>query len=296
MKAVGNFRRTVCDEVTRARLVSTGSVRALGGRTRCRATDYLSVSVGLGNVVFAAKAWEILADQFVGSESQREARKRMNHFVVEGLAIALVLTQSALAQAQEAEPEATGEPPAAGEAAPAETATPAPPAAAAPGGDTSSAVADGARFRFGVAAGAGFFTAASEVGTAKVSCTYYGADLRLGAQINNLIGVYAQPTLGYYSVDGAGGLAAGGLLGVAVVADATFIDRLFVGAGIGYTVYNSPAGVTPILRFGGYPLMGRSEQKARRKGLMVGVDLRFTSLEGLKTIVMPTFNLGYEAF
>jgi hypothetical protein len=42
--------------------------------------------------------------------------------------------------------------------------------------------------------------------------------------------------------------------------------------------------------------MGRSEQDPRRKGLMVGADLRFTSLEGLKTIVMPTFNLGYEAF
>jgi hypothetical protein len=42
--------------------------------------------------------------------------------------------------------------------------------------------------------------------------------------------------------------------------------------------------------------MSRSDERARRKGLMVGVDLRFTSLEGLKTIVMPTFNLGYEAF
>jgi hypothetical protein len=83
---------------------------------------------------------------------------------------------------------------------------------------------------------------------------------------------------------------------MAVAADVTLIDRLFVGAGIGYTVYNNPAGVSPLLRIGGYPLMSRSEQKARRKGLMVGMDLRFTSLEGLKTIVMPTFNLGYEAF
>ena len=155
---------------------------------------------------------------------------------------------------------------------------------------------DGLRFRFGVAAGIGFFTAASEVGTAELSFTYYGSDLRLGAQINDLIGVYAQPTLGYYSADGSGGLAPGGLLGIAVVADVTIIDRFFAGAGLGYTVYNSPSGVTPILRIGGYPLMGRSEQKARRKGLMLGVDLRFTSLDGFKTIFMPTFNLGYEAF
>jgi hypothetical protein len=203
----------------------------------------------------------------------------MSHFVVRGLAVAVVLTASGLAQAQAqaAEPAATGP-------------------AAANGNATSSAVADGARFRFGVAGGMGFFTAASEVGTAKVSCTYYGADVRLGAQLNNLFGVYAQPTLGYYSVDGGGALAAGGLLGVAVVADATIIDRFFVGAGLGYTIYNNPSGITPILRIGGYPLMSRSDQKARRKGLMLGADLRFTSLEGLKTIVMPTFNVGYEAF
>jgi hypothetical protein len=223
----------------------------------------------------------------------------MNHFVVEGLAITVLLTASTFAQAQEAEPEATDKPPAAEETAKADAATPAtsaPAATAAPGGDTNSAMVDGLRFRFGVAAGLGFFTASSEDGAAEVSCTYYGGDLRLGAQVNDLIGVYAQPTLGYYSVDDSNGLAAGGLLGLAVVADATIIDRLFVGAGIGYTVYNNPAGVTPILRIGGYPLMSRSEQKARRKGLMVGMDLRFTSLEGLNTIVMPTFNLGYEAF
>ena len=218
------------------------------------------------------------------------------HFVVEGLAMALVLTASGLVHAQEV-PEAAAPAPAeeaAAAEAPAEAPTPAPAAAGA--GETSQVVADGARFRFGVAGGLGFFTASTETGSAKVSCTYYGADLRFGAQINDLIGVYAQPTLGYYTANGSGGLAAGGLLGLAVVADATIVDRLFVGAGVGYTVYNNPAGITPILRIGGYPLMSRSDVKARRKGLMVGADLRFTSLEGLKTIVMPTFNLGYEAF
>jgi hypothetical protein len=223
----------------------------------------------------------------------------MNQFVAKGLSIAIVLTGSALAQAQEAEPGATAAPPAGEAAAPAQAATPAAPApapSAAAGGDKSNTVVDGLRFRFGVSGGVGFFTAKSEVGTAKVSCTYYGTDLRLGAQINDLIGVYAQPTLGYYTTGSGGGLAAGGLLGLAVVADATFLDRFFVGAGVGYTVYNSPAGISPILRLGGYPLMFRGEGKARRKGLMLGMDLRFTSLDGLKTIVMPTFNVGYEAF
>jgi hypothetical protein len=213
----------------------------------------------------------------------------MNQFVVQGLTIAAVLTASAFAQAQEADPEATEKAPAAEEAAPAQAAAPAAPAA---NGD----VTDGMRFRFGVAGGMGFFSAADEAGSQKVSCTYYGTDLRFGAQVNNLIGVYAQPTLGYYSVNGSSGLGSGGLMGFSVVADATFIDRLFVGAGVGYTVYNNPGGITPILRVGGYPLMSKSDVKARRKGLMVGADLRFTSLDGLKTIFMPTFNVGYEAF
>lgn len=217
----------------------------------------------------------------------------MNQFVVGGLSLAMVLSGAALAEAQESE--AGGEAPAAETAAEA-TAPAATAAASTPAADTSSAVKDGLRFRFGVQGGAGFFTAASEAGNAEVSCTYYGSDLRFGAQINDLIGVYAQPTLGYYSADVGGALAAGGLLGFAVAADVTIIDRLFVGAGVGYTVYNSPAGMSPLLRFGAYPLMSRSDEKARRKGLMVGVDLRFTSLEGLKTIVMPTFNVGYEAF
>jgi len=170
----------------------------------------------------------------------------MNQFIVEGLTIAVVLTASAFAQAQEVEPEATEKAPAAEEAAPAKAAAP---AAAAPNGG----VADGVRFRFGVAGGIGFFSAASEVGSDKVSCTYYGSDLRFGAQVNNLIGVYAQPTLGYYSVNGSGGLGAGGLLGFSVVADATFIDRLFVGAGLGYTVYNNPGGSLPSCALVGIP-------------------------------------------
>jgi len=230
----------------------------------------------------------------------------MSHLVVEGLVVAVVLTASAVAQAQGAEPEAAGTPPATGEAAPAEAApaaTPAPAPAAAPApapaaaaGDANKAEMDGVRFRFGVAAGLGFFSVGSEAGGEKVSFTYYGGDLRFGAQINHLFGVYVQPTLGYYTADIPGIFAAGGLLGISAVADATIIDRIFVGAGIGYTVYNNPGGFSPILRIGAYPLMVKSDDKARRKGLMLGADLRFTSLTGFTTIVHPTFNIGYEAF
>jgi hypothetical protein len=220
----------------------------------------------------------------------------MSHIVVRGLVVTVVLTASALAQAQAAEPGSALPATATGPATATEPATTTEQSSSNPSAAPGGGVPDGARFRFGVAGGFGFFTAASEVGNAEVSCKYYGADLRLGAQINDMFGIYAQPTLGYYTADTGGTLAAGGLLGAAVVADVTLIDRFFVGGGLGYTIYNNPSGLTPMLRVGGYPLMSRSDEKARRKGLMLGMDLRFTSLEGLKTIVHPTFNIGYEAF
>jgi hypothetical protein len=197
----------------------------------------------------------------------------MKHVALKGLVIATALTGTALVHAQ-----------------------PLPPDEAGASGATSADGGDGTRFRFGVSGGAGFFTVKPETGSGKVNFTYYGNDLRFGAQINDLVGVYAQPTLGYYTVDDEQYLGAGGLLGLAVVADFTFVDRFFVGAGLGYTVYNNPAGVSPLLRIGGYPLVSRSKAKVRRKGLMLGIDLRMTKLEDLKTIVMPSFNIGYEAF
>jgi len=218
----------------------------------------------------------------------------LNHFVVDTLAIAVVLTASGLAQAQETAPDATGTPPAAEAAAPAEAPAPAPAAAAPVVDDTGGAVKDDVRFRFGVSGGIGFFTASDDFNS--VSCTYYGLDLRFGAQINNMFAVYGEPAFGYYTTGENGALGAGGLFGFAAVGEVTIIDRFFAGAGIGYTIYNNPSGISPILRVGGYPLMSRSDVKARRKGLMLGIDLRFTPLEGLNTIVMPTFNLGYEAF
>jgi hypothetical protein len=210
----------------------------------------------------------------------------MKKLVLKGLTVVAVLTLTSHLRAQEAE--ATP--------APDGAAIPAAPAVAPPRTESSADGADGLRFRFGVSGGYGFFTAKSEVGSGELSCTYYGMDLRFGAQINDLIGVYAQPTLGYYSADGAGPLAVGGLVGMAAGADFTFLDRFFAGAGIAYTTYNNPSGIGPLLRVGAYPLMSRNSESIRRRGLMVNVDLRFTKLDGIKTILMPTFNVGYEAF
>ncbi|MBW2460780.1 MAG: hypothetical protein JRH11_03980 [Deltaproteobacteria bacterium] len=124
---------------------------------------------------------------------------------------------------------------------------------------------------------------------------YGGADVRLGVQINQLIGIYAQPQLGFYSGTWSGSTGVGGLVGISAGADFTFFDRLFVGAGAGYGVLNNPSGFELHFRLGGYPLMGGGVTRARRKGLMVGVDIRVHFLDGA-TFFAPTFAIGYEAF
>ncbi len=149
---------------------------------------------------------------------------------------------------------------------------------------------DGGRFRFGVAGGAGKLSADP------FDMTYYGVDLRFGWQVNDAIGVYAQPQLGYYKLDGADALfGSGGLMGASVVADYTLMDRFFFGGGLGFAILNNPSGAELHLRAGGYPLMGRSDDHPRRKGLMLGVDFRLHFVEGY-TFVAPTLNIGYDAF
>jgi hypothetical protein len=158
------------------------------------------------------------------------------------------------------------------------------------GAMTSEAGEDGGRFRFGVAAGAGSLSADN------IDMTYYGVDLRFGWQVNDALGVVATPQLGYYKLDGASALfGSGGLIGTSVDADYTLFDRLFVGAGLGYAILNNPSGTELHLRAGGYPLVSRSDEKIRRKGLMLGIDFRVHFVEGY-TFVAPTFNLGYESF
>lgn len=207
-----------------------------------------------------------------------------------------------LALAQEEAPlesESAGEDAALEEAAPEEAAVDAEaapaveeaaaPAATPPGKPTSAAGADGARFRFGISGGAGFLSG-PVVGTG----FYGGGDLRLGVQVNDLIGVYAQPQLGYYGASNSP--IGGGLLGASALVEVTVFDRGFVGAGAGYGIINSPSGPEVHFRLGGYPLVTRSDEKVRRKGLSLAVDFRLFFVQGYDMFVSPTFNVGYEAF
>lgn len=174
------------------------------------------------------------------------------------------------------------------------------PEAAAPAAEAAAiepASHDGGRFRFGINAAAGLESVSAN-GTS-VSGAMFGADLRLGWQFNDLLAVYLQPHLSFGSLGAsAGGANFSGVTGTfigTIMGEATFLDRFFAGAGVGYGLFNNPSGFAIDLRAGGYPLMGRSDVGARRKGLMLGVDFRTVFLDGA-TGIHFTGNIGYEAF
>lgn len=170
-------------------------------------------------------------------------------------------------------------------ATPAAAATPAAPAAPPP----PVRPPDGVRFRGGISVGGGGeFVSGFTAGLG-------GLDGRLGVQINKLVGVYLQPhfSAGAGSIGNVSG--ATGTAAATVLADFTFIDRIFVGAGAGYGLVNNPHGAAIHFRFGGYPLMKFSEVAPRRKGLMVGADLR-TYFTQVGPVVQFMAAVGYEAY
>jgi hypothetical protein len=126
-----------------------------------------------------------------------------------------------------------------------------------------------------------------------------GVDGRLGVQVNHYVGVYVVPhlTFGPVKVDVGPASASTviGLFAATAVADVTFIDHIFLGAGGGFGVVNNPSGPVAHFRAGGYPLMGRGDNGIRRKGLMLGVDTRLYFLDGL-TVMELSGGIGYEAF
>jgi hypothetical protein len=176
--------------------------------------------------------------------------------------------------------------------APTET-SPVPPVAASPAPPAAPPAPvrppDGVRFRGGISlGGGGEFVSGFTAGLG-------GLDGRLGVQINRLVGVYLQPhfSAGAGSIGNVSG--ATGTAAATVLADFTFIDRIFVGAGAGYGLVNNPHGAAIHFRFGGYPLMKFSEIAPRRKGLMVGADLR-TYFTQVGPVVQFMAAVGYEAY
>ena len=122
-----------------------------------------------------------------------------------------------------------------------------------------------------------------------------GIDGRIGVQINNIFGIYAQPHLSF----GGGSSGATGTFAATALVDFTFIDRIFVAAGGGYGLANAPSGPALHIRAGAYPLVGRGDGSIVRKGLMVGVDARLIFISDAApsyTVVQVMGAIGYEAF
>jgi hypothetical protein len=150
---------------------------------------------------------------------------------------------------------------------------------------------DGPRFRGGVA-----FTGGAEfVSNADFSATMFGIDGRLGVQVNHLLGLYVAPHLSFGSAGGVEGST--GTFATILMADLTFLDALFVGAGFGYGIMNNPSGPALGFRVGGYPVKSAPDHRARRRGLVVSLEARTYFLgDPFGTGVQIMGAIGYEAF
>lgn len=168
-----------------------------------------------------------------------------------------------------------------------------PPPAAGPSVPSAAPAAegdkDGFRFRGGVSATAGTMLISDYSGFLG------GVDAHLGVQVNDMIGVYAVPHLSFGPVSVGSVSTFIGVLSATAVADVTLIDQVFVGAGGGFGVVNNPSGPVLHFRAGGYPLVGDGKDGIRRKGLMLGGDVRMYFLSGI-TVMQVMGGVGYEAF
>jgi hypothetical protein len=162
------------------------------------------------------------------------------------------------------------------------------PTGAPPAGDDDRE-SDGVRFRGGASGGGGFWTGSN------LTAGLGGGDGRLGVQINHYLAVYGQVHFSGGVVSQGRASGGTGVFAGSGLVEVTLLHRLFIAAGGGAGVLNNPGGGMLHFRLGGYPLMGFGENGARRKGLMVGADLRIVFVTGL-TAIMPFFSVGYEAF
>ena len=159
----------------------------------------------------------------------------------------------------------------------------------------TEAPSDGLRLRHGIA-----FSGGEEIGSGPSSGLtgeLYGVDWRIGAQLNNLWAVHLNTHLSFGSAHFGGGSGTTGNFAEAVMVERMLLDRFFVAAGGGYGVLNNPSGPLLQFRVGGYPLMFADASEARRRGLMLGVDVRaYFAGEAIGTVTQVSFGIGYEKF
>ncbi len=141
-----------------------------------------------------------------------------------------------------------------------------------------------------------------------------GVDVRIGAQLTNMFGIYGRPALlvgagSDASISGASSSALA-LFGAGALADFTFSDLFFVGVGpeIAYAALASssaPAGAVVVkttAAAGAYFSAAAragfafgSMKPQRRRAFTVALDFRTVFTPG-DPVVMPLLALGYDAF
>ncbi|HEY2367350.1 MAG TPA: hypothetical protein VGH87_13230 [Polyangiaceae bacterium] len=158
------------------------------------------------------------------------------------------------------------------------------------------------RLRFGVSTGGGLVLATPPSGGGILPGETWGFDVRVGAQLTDLVALYVQPSIMIGVMNNAcfGMTEAVLALWAPAMVDFTFAHRFSVAAGAGLAaVPGEPPGWTVHVRAAGYPLMRRLPLKNIREGLMLGLDTRAYSLnaggsEYVGAIIMLA--LGYERF
>jgi hypothetical protein len=127
------------------------------------------------------------------------------------------------------------------------------------------------------------------------------ADLRLGSQVNDWLGLYGQLHMSLGNGLGTpayGGQFEGvtGVVAATFMADFTFLSRLFLGVGGGIgTELLGPLGSCIEARLGGYPFLQRNDEGPRRFGVTVAVDVRIIFFTGV-TSVEAVGSVGFEFF
>lgn len=153
------------------------------------------------------------------------------------------------------------------------------------------------RFRWGVSGQVGPMLG-------DVSGVVGGVNARLGVQLSELIGIYAQPTSfagAAFDVSPDDGDASLGLWGMGALCDFTLNDRLYLAAGP--ELFVGGVGQTSIEALGGtaFSMIGRAgvyfgkKELMRRSAFQLGLDLHLVFGEG-RTLALPLLTAGYEAY
>ncbi len=140
-----------------------------------------------------------------------------------------------------------------------------------------------------------------------------GIDARFGAQITNLLGVYAQPVLllGAGAEASANNVSASGiaLYGFGALGEVSLANLVYLGAGpeilfggMGSSSVSTSAGGAASGSTGPYlSITGRagfafgSMKPNRRKAFTIGLDFRMVLNPG-DPVIVPCLGLGYDAF